>query len=486
VKTKEVAYTYDYLGRRIRKTLDSDGNGTVDDYFYDVHRGDELALEFRDQDGLAGQTYNPTVHHRYLYGAAVDQILAVENAASQVRFGLADHEGTIRDVVDAAAQLVNHVSYDSFGDHTGGTAPVVDFLFGFTGRPYDPDTDLYDYRARWYDAEVGRWVSEDPAGFDAGDMNLYRYAGNSPVIYVDPSGMAFDGFAKAQNPGEQVVRTYQVRSMWDDYDESVALGIHKPSWFERYVTAPIAKTLLPPSDPDTVTVYADGTRRINLGGGPSSGAMLGQAAMITGPFVAGTRGGAVAAGRELLSDVAQNTFTEVTGIPYLPLDLTPSVRSGRGIELPTNSGYTDDIGTLGSYLSRPTVSAKASAVEQQRNAFGQFLPMEPGQALPGTAAVDDFVAQAQKNGFDVVGRNISVNTPFGRRTYDAVIRNPQTGMVSGVEIKSSRSAFERFDPPARQQFAGDRWLRNEGGLDATGKAEGLFIDDAVKILWEVQ
>ena len=51
----------------------------------------------------------------------------------------------------------------------------------------DEDTGLYDYRARWYDPATGRFASEDPAGFDADDMNLYRYVGNNPMIYTDPS-----------------------------------------------------------------------------------------------------------------------------------------------------------------------------------------------------------------------------------------------------------------------------------------------------------
>ncbi len=41
---------------------------------------------------------------------------------------------------------------------------------------------------RWYDAVVGRWLSEDPIGFAAGDGNLYRYVGNGPVGAVDPTG----------------------------------------------------------------------------------------------------------------------------------------------------------------------------------------------------------------------------------------------------------------------------------------------------------
>lgn len=128
----------------------------------------------------------------------------------------------------------------------------------------------------------------------------------------------------------------------------------------------------------------------------------------------------------------------------------------------------------------------AAELEQPRDNRGRFTSRtHPGQANPGSTAVDDFAAQAQRNGFDVVGRQISVNTPFGRRVYDLVIRNRATGAVTGVEIKSSQSSFRRFDKHARQQFAADRWLRSQGGLDAVGKAKGLFIPNAIKILWEI-
>ena len=94
-------------------------------------------------------------------------------------------------VLDSTGALVRHVEYTAFGRHANGTAPITDFLFGFTGRPFDDATGLYDYRARWYDPEVGRFASEDPLGFAAGDANLYRYVGNSPIDYVDPSGMSW-------------------------------------------------------------------------------------------------------------------------------------------------------------------------------------------------------------------------------------------------------------------------------------------------------
>ncbi len=40
-----------------------------------------------------------------------------------------------------------------------------------------------------YDPGIGRWLSEDPIGFEAGDSNLYRYVANNPTNHTDPSGL---------------------------------------------------------------------------------------------------------------------------------------------------------------------------------------------------------------------------------------------------------------------------------------------------------
>ncbi len=55
------------------------------------------------------------------------------------------------------------------------------------GREYDQETKLYYYRARYYDAEIGRFISEDPLGFKAG-VNFYAYVNNNPVNFNGPLG----------------------------------------------------------------------------------------------------------------------------------------------------------------------------------------------------------------------------------------------------------------------------------------------------------
>jgi len=66
---------------------------------------------------------------------------------------------------------------------------AVAHFFGFTGRPFDADADLQWNLHRWYDPQTGRWLTEDPLGFAAGDENLYRYVGNSVLNAIDPDGL---------------------------------------------------------------------------------------------------------------------------------------------------------------------------------------------------------------------------------------------------------------------------------------------------------
>jgi RHS repeat-associated protein len=82
----------------------------------------------------------------------------------------------------------------SYGYDPNGVAQVTgtasDNPFQYTGREND-GTGLMHYRARYYNPVWARFISEDPIGFAAGDVNLYRYVANNPVQGRDPSGNFF-------------------------------------------------------------------------------------------------------------------------------------------------------------------------------------------------------------------------------------------------------------------------------------------------------
>jgi RHS repeat-associated protein len=82
------------------------------------------------------------------------------------------------------------IVYDSWGNVvTDSTAfmRLGRLRFGFKGMLYDETTGLYNARARWYQPDVGRFMSEDPAGL-AGGINQYAFAADDPINNSDPSG----------------------------------------------------------------------------------------------------------------------------------------------------------------------------------------------------------------------------------------------------------------------------------------------------------
>jgi RHS repeat-associated protein len=80
---------------------------------------------------------------------------------------------------------------DPFGQILGQQETVTQpFKYvGQYGVMAEPN-GLYHMRARYYDPNVGRFISEDPLGFGGGDVNLYAYARNNPVMLIDPFGLA--------------------------------------------------------------------------------------------------------------------------------------------------------------------------------------------------------------------------------------------------------------------------------------------------------
>jgi len=167
----EFGYTYDVFNRRLSKSA----QGSVLEVF--VYDGEHIALVF-DGDG--------TQKNRYLHGPNVDQIIADEDGSGSVLWALVDNLGTVRYVVGNDGEVLNRISYDSFGSVIDETNPSYKLRFDFTGRELDPETGLVYYRGRYKDGE--RFISEDPIGFAGGDGNLYRYTFNSPTNFTDPSG----------------------------------------------------------------------------------------------------------------------------------------------------------------------------------------------------------------------------------------------------------------------------------------------------------
>jgi RHS repeat-associated protein len=89
-------------------------------------------------------------------------------------------------------QFAVRSQYNAYGKLVSETNSAVDLIFGFTGKQLDEATGLQHNLFRWYDSNLGQWLSEDPISFAAGDENVRRYVGNRIVSDSDIFGLYDD------------------------------------------------------------------------------------------------------------------------------------------------------------------------------------------------------------------------------------------------------------------------------------------------------
>jgi RHS repeat-associated protein len=165
-----VNFKYDPFGRRIEKVSPS----ATRIFAYD---SDGL-IETVDSSGA--------VMGQYTLALDIDEPLA-ERRSSVNSYYEADGLGSISSLTSVSGSVANTYTYDSYGTLTNSTGTLRNPL-SYTAREFDNETGIYYYRARYYDQTTGRFLSEDPLGFNA-DVNSYRYALGSPLMYTDATGL---------------------------------------------------------------------------------------------------------------------------------------------------------------------------------------------------------------------------------------------------------------------------------------------------------
>jgi RHS repeat-associated protein len=164
--TETVNYIYDYQNRlTVRK---QDKNETIF-----IHDEWQVILTFDLTKRFITE---------YFWGSQQDELICYG-----VNWTLCDHLNTIRDIIKSDGTVVSHLEYNAFGKLISETKKDP-FFFGYTGKLFDKVSDLQWNINRWYDSNIGKWMSEDPIGFNGCDNNLYRYVGNVLLNLIDPDG----------------------------------------------------------------------------------------------------------------------------------------------------------------------------------------------------------------------------------------------------------------------------------------------------------
>ncbi|MCF6250771.1 MAG: RHS repeat-associated core domain-containing protein [Methylococcaceae bacterium] len=185
-------YNVTYNGKGRAKAIN--GNSfAYDPNDYRIKRQNSLYL-LEGEHLEATYTSAGVLQNKYLRGVVVDEIVNgytyhSDNANDWTNYTFHhDHLNSVTALTGHAGSTKESNRYDAFGAILNLSFPGTGNEQLFTGRQLDVNTGLYYYRARYYDAEIGRFISEDPLGFQAG-VNFYAYVGNNPVNFNDPSGL---------------------------------------------------------------------------------------------------------------------------------------------------------------------------------------------------------------------------------------------------------------------------------------------------------
>ncbi|MDH4318144.1 MAG: RHS repeat-associated core domain-containing protein, partial [Desulfobulbaceae bacterium] len=171
--TKLIQYAYNHEGIRVLKRL----NGTETRYLIDANRPYQQVLEEYENNELAAL---------YIYG---DDLISRDT--DEWSYYLYDGTLSTRQLITAGEVVTDTYTYDAFGNllnHNGSSTNTL--LYG--GEQYDPALGFYHLRARYYDQNLGRFITTDSFnGFqnDPQSLHKYLYAHANPVMNSDPSGM---------------------------------------------------------------------------------------------------------------------------------------------------------------------------------------------------------------------------------------------------------------------------------------------------------
>jgi len=164
---KTVRYSYGPWGEKVKS---QDTAGETSHFLYDG-----LNLHAK----LDGNRQLKARYHSY----GLDQFASMELAGQHYFYHL-DHLGSVQMLTDKDGKVARRYDYEPFGMVKSRSGDDANPLL-FTGRPFDQEVGLYDFRFRTFDPRLGRFLQRDPIL----DMNAYVYARSDPLNRLDPLGL---------------------------------------------------------------------------------------------------------------------------------------------------------------------------------------------------------------------------------------------------------------------------------------------------------
>ncbi len=177
-------YIYDHDNRRIIKQADN----TTINYLY------------TGKDEVGTVVNNTITQFRLLgkgKGAEIGAAVAIELKNSTF-IPIHDNQGNVVQLLDSAGNIVTAYRYSAFGEETSQASVILN-PWRFSSKRCDEETGWYYFGRRYYSTDLGRWITPDPLGYDAGP-NLYAYVLNTPMTHFDLYGLKDQANADANAP----------------------------------------------------------------------------------------------------------------------------------------------------------------------------------------------------------------------------------------------------------------------------------------------
>jgi len=206
---KGLRFTYDYLGRRVRKETFSDTN--FDTTAIGETPRSDIRFLWNDFNLIAelDALHSFGVIRSYVWGldksgvlqgdGGVGGLLMICKGGSNY-YPLVDAAGNVTGLLDSSGGIVEKYSMNSFGEPD--LAKTQDLVIGnpfrFASKYLDVETGLYQYNYRYYNPALGRFISSDPIA-ENGGVNLYSYCGSDPANQADFLGMLYDGWINSED-----------------------------------------------------------------------------------------------------------------------------------------------------------------------------------------------------------------------------------------------------------------------------------------------
>jgi RHS repeat-associated protein len=232
-QNRRINYYYNFDGAKLRKRVENNGTLTKVDYCG--------PYVYETASGVRSLKYLVTPYGR-----------AVKNGSTwDFEYNLTDHLGNVRAVIrkgsNNLAELIQQKHYYPFGMEISNISPGTGTnKYLYNGKEIQDDFSLYwyDYGARFYDPQLGRWHSVDPLAEDIPSWTPYHYCHNNPIVLIDPDGRSADWYQsesgallwKDENKQQITVNGEQFKNV----GRSASIGTGDGNYINYYQNVPVS------------------------------------------------------------------------------------------------------------------------------------------------------------------------------------------------------------------------------------------------------